>query len=80
MSDWRFDTVQELRTRREYYTHRHYLHNDYMRNEFTVPELFYTPEQDQERYKMLKTVCIYITGLFIIKIHQLCINYHLIII
>ncbi|KAL6438505.1 hypothetical protein ACFW04_004529 [Cataglyphis niger] len=72
MSDWRFETVQELRTKRELYTNRYFLHADYMRNETTVPELHYTAEQDEERYKMMLTVCIYNTGyLCTIKVHQL---------
>ncbi|XP_029660159.1 NADH dehydrogenase [ubiquinone] 1 alpha subcomplex subunit 10, mitochondrial [Formica exsecta] len=54
MSDWRFETVQELRTKRQIYANRYLLHIDYMRNEITVPELHYTAEQDEERYmKML---------------------------
>ncbi|GAB1859113.1 NADH dehydrogenase [ubiquinone] 1 alpha subcomplex subunit 10, mitochondrial [Camponotus japonicus] len=56
MSDWTFENVQELRTRRLTYTNRFYLHADYMRNEFTVPELLYTPEQDEEISTMLRTV------------------------
>lgn len=73
MSDWTFENVQELRTRRQTYTNRFYLHADYMRNEFTVPELLYTPEQDEEISTMLRTVCIYNTrDLFTIEIHQLC--------
>lgn len=79
MSDWRFETVQELRTKRELYANRYFLHADYMRNETTVPELHYTAEQDEERYKMMLTVCIYNTGdLFTIKVHQLYIYYKLI--
>ncbi|XP_050450758.1 NADH dehydrogenase [ubiquinone] 1 alpha subcomplex subunit 10, mitochondrial [Cataglyphis hispanica] len=56
MSDWRFETVQELRTKRELYANRYFLHIDYMRNETTVPELHYTAEQDEERYKIMLTV------------------------
>lgn len=56
MADWRFENVQELRTRRQLYLNRYFLHCDYMRNEFTVPELHYTAEQDEERYKILQLV------------------------
>lgn len=56
MSDWRFENVQELRTKRKHYENRYFLHLDYMRNEFTVPELHYTAEEDEERYHVLNTV------------------------
>ncbi|XP_070168712.1 NADH dehydrogenase [ubiquinone] 1 alpha subcomplex subunit 10, mitochondrial [Polyergus mexicanus] len=56
MSDWTFETVQELRTKREIYANRYFLHMDYMRNESTVPELHYTAEQDEERYMIMSTV------------------------
>lgn len=72
MSDWTFENVQELRTKRQIYANRYYLHADYMRNDFKVPELLYTPEQDEEISQMLRTVCIYNTrDLFTIEIHQL---------
>lgn len=71
MADWRFENVQELRTRRLLYRNRYFLHCDYMSNEYTVPEMHYTAEQDEERYNILKLVRIYNIGGFTIKIHQL---------
>lgn len=59
MSDWIFDNVQELRTKRLFYTQRYYLHTDYLTNNFEVPELMYTADQDEERSNLLKIVCIY---------------------
>ncbi|XP_029169104.1 NADH dehydrogenase [ubiquinone] 1 alpha subcomplex subunit 10, mitochondrial-like [Nylanderia fulva] len=56
MADWRFENVQELRTKRQLYIDRYFLHCDYMRNEFTVPEMYYTAEQDEERFKILQLV------------------------
>lgn len=57
MSDWRFESVQALRTKRKHYENRYFLHLDYYRNEFSVPELHYTAEEDEERYYAMKTVC-----------------------
>jgi len=57
MSDWRFENVQALRTKRQHYENRYFLHLDYYRNELSVPELHYTAEEDEERYHTLKTVC-----------------------
>lgn len=56
MSDWRFESVQELRTKRKHYENRYFLHLDYLRNEFTVPELYYTAEEDEERHNVMKMV------------------------
>lgn len=56
MADWTFESVQELRTKREIYTNRYFLHIDYMRNELSVSELYYTAEQDEERYNILRQV------------------------
>jgi len=54
MSDWRFENVDELRNKRKYYENRHYLHMDYYRNEYSVPELHYTAQEDEERYYIMK--------------------------
>ncbi|XP_018347336.1 PREDICTED: NADH dehydrogenase [ubiquinone] 1 alpha subcomplex subunit 10, mitochondrial [Trachymyrmex septentrionalis] len=56
MSDWRFENVQELRTKRKYYENRHFLHSDYWRNEYSVPELHYTAEEMEEKYEAMKMV------------------------
>lgn len=72
MSDWRFENMQELRTKRSFYTQRHFLHTDYITNDFKVPELLYTAEQVEEITNLLKIVCICNTSLFKIEIHQLC--------
>ncbi|XP_012535972.1 NADH dehydrogenase [ubiquinone] 1 alpha subcomplex subunit 10, mitochondrial [Monomorium pharaonis] len=64
MADWRFESVQDLRTKRIHYDKRYYLHMDYARNEYTVPELHYTAEEDEERYYALKLVpgSLYVKG------------------
>lgn len=59
MADWRFDNAQELRTKRQFFENRHYLHMDYIRHDYDVPELHFSPEQNEERNKLLETVCIY---------------------
>lgn len=59
MSDWRFESVQELRTKRKLYENRYYLHMDYFRNEYNVPELHYTAEEDEERERVMKMVCMH---------------------
>jgi len=56
MSDWRFENVQELRAKRKLYENRYFLHLDYWRNEFTVPELHYTAEEDEEIFEAMKMV------------------------
>ncbi|CAL1682917.1 unnamed protein product [Lasius platythorax] len=56
MADWRFESVQELRTKRQLYLNRYFLHCDYMRNEYSVPELHYTAEQDEERYNIRQLI------------------------
>jgi len=56
MSDWRFESVQDLRTKRQYYADRYFLHMDYTRNEYSVPELHYTAEEDEERVTAMKLV------------------------
>lgn len=56
MSDWRFESVDELRNKRKYYENRHYLHMDYYRNEYSVPELHYTAQEDEERYYIMQQV------------------------
>jgi len=60
MSDWRFENVQELRTKRKHYENRYFLHLDYWRNEFTVPELHYTAEEDEEISETMKMVSVHI--------------------
>ncbi|XP_032664429.1 NADH dehydrogenase [ubiquinone] 1 alpha subcomplex subunit 10, mitochondrial [Odontomachus brunneus] len=56
MSDWIFETVQELRIKRTYYHDRYYLHKDYASIDFEVPEMVFTPEQTEERKKLMETV------------------------
>ncbi|XP_039301857.1 NADH dehydrogenase [ubiquinone] 1 alpha subcomplex subunit 10, mitochondrial [Solenopsis invicta] len=56
MSDWTFENVQEIRTKRLYYEDRYFLHLDYMRTEYDVPELHYTAEEDEERHHAMKLV------------------------
>ncbi|XP_024890759.1 NADH dehydrogenase [ubiquinone] 1 alpha subcomplex subunit 10, mitochondrial [Temnothorax curvispinosus] len=56
MADWRFETVSDLRVKRRLYENRFFLHVDYYRNEYSVPELHYTPEQDEERDTILQMV------------------------
>ncbi|XP_071568505.1 NADH dehydrogenase [ubiquinone] 1 alpha subcomplex subunit 10, mitochondrial [Temnothorax nylanderi] len=56
MADWRFETVSDLRVKRQLYENRFFLHVDYYRNEYSVPELHYTAEQDEERDTILKMV------------------------
>ena len=58
MSDWRFENVQELRTKRKHYENRYFLHTDYWRNEYSLPELHYTAEEMKEKYEAMKMVCI----------------------
>lgn len=60
MADWRFNNVQELRTKRHYYHNRYFLHLDYYRDEYAVPELTYSPEEIEELITMLRTVRIYV--------------------
>lgn len=56
MSDWRFESIQELRNRRKHYENRYFLHLDYLRNEFSVPELHYSAEEDEEIKNVMNTV------------------------
>ncbi|XP_012219347.1 NADH dehydrogenase [ubiquinone] 1 alpha subcomplex subunit 10, mitochondrial [Linepithema humile] len=56
MADWRFESVQEMRTKRQFFENRYYLHLDYLRHDYDVPELHYTPEQNEERDLAMKTV------------------------
>ncbi|KYM98921.1 PREDICTED: NADH dehydrogenase [ubiquinone] 1 alpha subcomplex subunit 10, mitochondrial [Cyphomyrmex costatus] len=56
MSDWRFESVQDLRTKRQYYENRYHLHIDYWRNKYSIPELHYTAEEKKEMYEIMQTV------------------------
>ncbi|XP_011866932.1 PREDICTED: NADH dehydrogenase [ubiquinone] 1 alpha subcomplex subunit 10, mitochondrial [Vollenhovia emeryi] len=56
MEDWRFENVQELRTKRKLCERRYLLHMDYIRNEFSVPELHYSADENEEIYHVMKTV------------------------
>lgn len=56
MEDWRFDSVQELRTKRQLYENRYFLHLDYMRFDYNVPELHFSPEQNIEIKEAMDTV------------------------
>ncbi|XP_011691939.1 PREDICTED: NADH dehydrogenase [ubiquinone] 1 alpha subcomplex subunit 10, mitochondrial [Wasmannia auropunctata] len=56
ISDWRFESVQDLRTKRKHCENRYYLHLDYWRNEYSVPELHYTAAQDEEIHEAMKMV------------------------
>lgn len=60
MSDWRFDTVEQLRTKRQYYENRYHLHMDYYRNEYTVPELHFTAEETEEISEAIQIVRMYL--------------------
>jgi hypothetical protein len=83
MADWKFNNVQELRTKRQYCENRYFLHLDYTRNDYDVPELHYTAEEVEERDLAMKMVCTYKINLFIIEScemythHQLLFNYTL---
>lgn len=59
MSDWTFQNVQEIRTKREYYQNRAILHIDYTRDEYKVPELSWTPEQCEEKFNAMQLVRTY---------------------
>lgn len=59
MSDWIFETVQELRIKRTYYQERYYLHKDYTSIDFDVPEMVFTPEESDEHDNLMKTVCVH---------------------
>lgn len=65
MSDWRFENVQDLRTKRLHYEERHFLHMDYTRYDFDVPELHYSAEEDEERMNMFELVRLYTSYNFV---------------
>lgn len=65
MADWRFESAQDIRTKRKLYENRYFLHMDYTRNDFNVPELHYTAEEDEERTNMLKLVRLYTSYNFV---------------
>ncbi|KAL6259596.1 hypothetical protein P5V15_009513 [Pogonomyrmex californicus] len=56
MADWRFNNVDEIRSKRLLYENRYYLHVDYYRNEPTAPELHHSPEELMEIQKAMNTV------------------------
>lgn len=58
MSDWIFETTQELRIKRTYLQDRHYLHLDYCSLDFKVPEMTFSPEEAIEQDNLYNTVCI----------------------
>lgn len=72
MSDWRFESVEELRSKRRYYEDRYLLHLDYIRNEYSVPELFYTATEDEELQNIKEEVyiCIHDNCLFAMEFRE----------